>query len=124
MQKITVRKTELREIIQANRDEHREIFEEAVEAFKARCIEELESRLKDVRAGRKINMMISLPVPEDHTEDYDRALRMLELSIDDEIDLTEEDVAQYVQDDWSWSRAWAANTGSYSNSAKFAGMNR
>lgn len=113
MEKITVEVAALREIVQRNRDAHRDIFERAVVVYRERMIEELERNLDDIKNGRVLHVRIGLPVPEDHTDDYDRVLRMLDLSVDEQIELTEADVAMYVQDDWAWKRNWAASTTSY-----------
>lgn len=118
MRTIIVLKDELREIVQANRDEHRNDFLEAQEKFRERVVEELERRLEDARQGRQVDMAIRLPVPEDHTADYDRVLRMLDISVGDTIELEEDDVACYVQDDWAWKRAWISTMSNYSG--KFA----
>jgi hypothetical protein len=113
MEKITVRVEALRVIVQDNRDAHRSIFERAVEKYRERMIEELERCLDDIKNRRTLTVRLGLPVPEDHTDDYDRVLRMLDLMVGDTVELTEADVAMYVQDDWAWKRNWAASTTSY-----------
>ncbi|ADG76169.1 hypothetical protein Cfla_3290 [Cellulomonas flavigena DSM 20109] len=69
------------------------MFLEAVEAYRARWIRELERRLHDVRRGRAIDQTFRLPEPEDHTDDYDRVLAMARMSVDDVIELTEHESA-------------------------------
>lgn len=113
MNPIRVNKATLMEVLITNRDEHREIFEKAQERYRERFIEELDRRLQDARAGRQIDQYIALPVPEDHTEDYVRVIQMLELSLDDEIMLTEADARMYVQNQWSWAASFTANSTSY-----------
>jgi hypothetical protein len=111
--KITVKKSELLEALRENKDRHRKIFDEAQKNFRQRIIEELDQRLTDAQEGRKINLSFNFPEPEDHTKDYDRVIRMVEMSQDDTLDITQPDFAQYVMDDWDWRRAWVANTLSY-----------
>lgn len=113
MQEIKVRVEKLKDIIEANRTKHREVFLAAQEKYRARAIEELDRRLSDARSDRPFDVFIRLPVPEDHTKDYDRILQMLAICSDDTIALGEADVAQYVMDDWEWKRAWLGNTASY-----------
>lgn len=120
MQEITVDKAELLSKLQQNRTDHRRIFEEALEGFRAEAIAELEQRLADLRAGKRRDLMVRKIVPQDHTGDYDRAVAMIEMSIGDTITLSENDFAQYVMDDWGWQDQFLSNTyGSRSAAAKF-----
>lgn len=113
MKDIHVDKNELLAILRENRANHRETFEKAQVVFRERLIEELDRKLEDARAGRRVDVHVRLPVPEDHTGDYDRVIRMLELEVDTTVMLSEQDMNQYVQDQWGWNASFAANTTSY-----------
>lgn len=115
---VTVRKEELTKIVTKNRDGHREIFLKAQEVYRRKVIEELEASLADARCGAKFRTYISLEAPCDHTPDYDRVLAMLEMSVDDEIELTSEEFERYVQDNWRWSQQFLSNVTSYGVSAE------
>ncbi len=52
-------------------------------------------------------------MPEDHTRDYDRRIKMYEMDIDDTIEMTEQEFAQYVLDDWGWKQAWTTSNTAY-----------
>jgi len=78
MKDIRVQRIELLGKIKANRALHRDIFQRALVKFRERALEELDRRLLDIRHGRKIDLYIGLPRPEDHTADYDRVIQMLE----------------------------------------------
>jgi hypothetical protein len=110
---IRVNKAALIDTLRANRSEHQDLFDQATVVYKARAEQELQRRLDDIRAGNKINLIISLPVPENHTEDYDRIIQMLEMSLDEEIMLSEADAAVYVLNQWGWMRSFTTNTTSY-----------
>lgn len=123
MEKVTVEKAVLLETLQQNRDDHRTIFEEALEGFQTTVVAELERKLADIRAGKRSDVRISLRVPEDHTGDYSRAIRMIEMSIGDTVTLSEHDFAQYVMDDWGWQGVFVANSyGSATARGKFSGV--
>lgn len=113
MKTITVKVTELQEVIKKNRDDHRAIFEKAQKAFRSEMVSVLDKRLNDAKNGRHVDQHIGLLEPEDHTRDYDRVLRMLEMHTSDEIEIEESEFARYVMDDWSWKRQWLVNTASY-----------
>lgn len=65
--------------------------------------------------GNLERINISTPVPVDHTKDYARVLRMLDVHAADTIQLSEMDVVRYVHDDWDWQLEFA-NTASYDGS--------
>lgn len=118
MQKVTVKKADLVAAVEKNRAGHRKIFEEALDGYKAKQVELLEAQLKRLRAGKRLPMMgYYLPVPEDHTKDYDRVLRMLEMSLFDVVEISQEDFAKYVMDDWEWRRSFLASNSAYSSTA-------
>ncbi len=100
-------------IVKENRSGHQALFERAQIVYRGRMIEELDSMLSDAKKGLGIRRHISMPEPESHVLDYDRVLRMLELSIDDEIELDEQDFDRYVMDNWEWNRAFQTSTVAY-----------
>jgi hypothetical protein len=99
--------------VQHNRDQHRSVFERALEGYRDRWTQELERRLKDVRRGCSVDQSFRLPEPEDHTDDYDRILTMARMQIDDTIELTEDEFAMYVMDQWSWKSSFTSTTSRY-----------
>ena len=113
MQRVTVDKSEFVERVGKNRDRHRAVFEQALEGYRARMVAELERRIEDLRRGRRIEQYIGLPEPEDHTADYDRVLAMAEMSIHDTVELTQEDFAMYVMDQWRWKQDFTETTTRY-----------
>lgn len=92
------------------RKNHRSVFEEALEGYRNRLTAELERRVRDLRKGRRIDQYIGLPEPEDHTDDYDRILTMAEMSVAGTVDLTEDEFAMYVMDQWHWKQSFSAST--------------
>lgn len=117
MNTVKVNKTALQEKVTKNRSEHRKIFEEAVEGYRAEAVRLLEEHIKEVKNGKLRKVSISLPFPEDHTIDYDRVLTMLDMSVDDEVVLQADDFAAYVMDDWHWKRQFLTTNSAYSVTA-------
>lgn len=112
-----INKEKLKAEVKANRDDHRELFEEALEGFREKAIANLEARIQEIRDGGQISLYLDLQQPEDHTDDYDRVLEMLEFEVEETVTLTEQEFAQYVQDNWGWKNAFAATY--TSNTGKF-----
>ena len=95
---------ELTKIIKKNRDEHRKMFERAQEGYKEDFLKELEMMLEEARKGKRYRRSVQLVEPMDMTREYDRILKMLELTTETEIELNQNEFAQYVMDDWGWKQ--------------------
>lgn len=117
MRQVTVTAADLKKTVQKNRDEHRAIFEEAVEGYKKRAVEILEDHIARIKAGKVERVSVSLPVPQDHTADYDRVIKMLDMSVDDNVTLDEQAFAEYVMDDWGWQKQFLSDSAAYSRMA-------
>ena len=113
MNQVTVRVEDLSSILHDNRDQHREQFLEAQHVYRARVIEWLDEQLASARRGEKVRRAISLPEPEDFTDEYDRVIRMLEMSVEDKVTLTAREFDNFVRDKWDWTQRFATNTTSY-----------
>lgn len=117
MKAIRVSKAELLKTLQTNRDNHRKIFEEALEGFRKAVVRELERRLEIAKANKRVDLYIQLTQPVDQTKDYDRVIGMLNLSLDTEIELSETDYSCYVLDDWTWKKNFLTSNAFYSKTA-------
>lgn len=98
----TVKKSELVEILNKNKEAHRGLFEKAIAEYRESAILELESWLKLIKSGQSIRAYTQLHVPEDHTDDYARVIRMMSMHQNETVELTENQFAQYVMDEWGW----------------------
>lgn len=121
MQEVQVSVEKIKQIIQVNRDKHKEVFEKAWEAYQAKMLEVLQDTLNDMHKGKKMGTDIDplilhrFPVPTDHTDDYDRILAMLDMETRDEIILDQAEFTQYIQDNWSWTHQWSTANSTYLN---------
>lgn len=111
MNVIKVSRKDLLEKICQNLDKHREIFLEAQKGYRTQVIAELDMMINDAKEGKAIKRQITLPEPSDHTEDYKAVIEMLEMSIDENIEISEREFRNYVLDKWDWSHmAFTANS--------------
>jgi len=108
-----VLKTTLLAAVTANRETHREAFEAALSGYRIDATKTLEKMLERLDKGKMVPIRLGMPLPEDHTRDYDRVIRWLEIEVESEIELTEAEFAQYVMDDWAWKRDWSASNTDY-----------
>lgn len=116
MNTVVVDKTKLLEQLEANRDAHRDVFIEALAGYKAKVLELLEEKIERVRKNAVERVYIDLPMPEDHTEDYDRAIATLKWTLLDEVTLTIQEFDMYVRDSWGWKRQWTTSNSVYAAS--------
>jgi hypothetical protein len=114
MRTVTLDKDELLDVLRDNRERHRVVFEKAIEGFRERAITELDRRIADLKARKgQVDLFVHLPEPEDHTRDYDRVIRMVEMHQGDTIELDEKAFASYVEDEWSWKREFVGTNSKY-----------
>lgn len=124
MKQVRVKKDDLLAILKKNKAEHKAIFEKAQEKFREVAIKELDRMLKVAREGQPfvLERFARLVQPKNYTGEYDRAIKMLEMSVDDTIEITSQEFQNFVQDIWNWSRDWALSNSGYVKSGKFAGL--
>lgn len=115
METVKIDKVELARVLEENRAQHRAEFEEALEGYKKVATQQLEEQVERIRAGKIFQVQVVLPLPQDHTEDYDRVIRQCEMSVEAELVLTDHEFQCYVMDDWSWKKQFTATNSAYSN---------
>lgn len=113
MNAIKVHKEALLAKLRENRTKHSAQFEEAAEGYREKIIEVLGERIAAARKGKLPTLIFNLPMPIDQTKAYDRAIGMLEMTVDDVIELEEQDYQQYVLDEWTWSASTTASNSVY-----------
>jgi hypothetical protein len=104
--------------VKENREKHRAIFLEAVEGYRTKAIAFFEKQIETIKAGKKIQEVLRMPLPEDHTKDYDRAIQMLQNTVDEEIELDGREFGCYVMDDWEWTQSFYTSNTRYSTTAE------
>lgn len=120
MKEVKVKRDALKAVLLTNRAAHQKIFEEALAGYKTKVIETLDRSLKQARAGQRVAEHISIPRPVNQTHEYNRAIRMMEMSVENEITLTTQEFDAYVMDRWHWRSAFLASNSAYSVSATLA----
>lgn len=113
MREVKVKKEELLEILKENRDKHRKVFNEAMTGYRAEAIKQLDINIQKAKTGGKVITFIRLEEPTDQTDDYERAIGMLEMCVDDEINVSSQEYQQYVLDKWNWSDQFNLTNSTY-----------
>lgn len=120
MREVTVERGALLERLRENRKNHRDLFLKAQEGYRARVIEELDQMLSDARIGKPIRASVALVEPQDHTDEYDRVVRMLEMSVDHNITIDARSFAQFAMDQWDWTSFAETTNRVYSSGGKLS----
>lgn len=110
---VRMRKEKLLEVLNKNKNAHRDLFLKAQEGYREKAIEELEKALDRAKNHKAERVYVALPWPEDHTSDYERIIRMVEYSVDNIFELDEQEFARYVLDNWEWKKQWTATSAAY-----------
>jgi hypothetical protein len=115
-----MRKDDLLAKVRENRQNHIDMRQEALDGFRREAEAELKKTmglLREMTLDKcPKDVSVRLYPPQDHTKDYDQAIRMLEATIAEEVALESYDFARLVEDDWSWTEGWVTHNKKFSSS--------
>ena len=115
MQNVKVRKSDLMTVVESNRLKHIAEFDSAKKIFIEDAIAKLQDMLTTAQKNGRIIQNLGLTEPISYVQEYDTAIKMLQMSTEDVIELTQQEFQQYVEDQWSWKRNFVASTSIYNN---------
>lgn len=116
MNAIKMNRLELLALVQANKVKHIADFTESVEDYKALVLQYSSANLKLAKTAslEEFKKIKSLPgAPVSYESSYARAIRMLELSVEEIIEVEEDVFNQLVLDEWSWKRSFITANSTY-----------
>lgn len=111
MNSVKINRLQLLVIVRENREKHIKEFAESVEDYKKAAINVTQRNLELANTGdiEQIAKIKGMPQkPASYEKEYDRAIRMLTLSVEDVIDLQQDIFNQLVLDEWLWKNAFVA----------------
>lgn len=102
--------------LQNNLNAHTAAFKTIMEVYTERCIAALTEQLNLAKAGKPFTTYLGelSNKPRNHTEAYTRAIALLKMSASENVVLTEQDFARYIQDDWDWKSEFQGASAIYS----------
>lgn len=124
MNSITMNRLELLGIVKSNLEKHKLDYIESVKDYETAVLTVAADNVKITKANQKalakkidlqaIKGTKSFPhAPRSYAAEYARAVRMLELSVDENIEIEEDIFNQLVLDEWSWKRDFIAASTMY-----------
>lgn len=108
-----IEKAKLRETLRSNREKHLAEFKEARVNYKKKALEFLRDQESEIEKGGVLAYS-HLPAPQNHVEHYDTALRMLDQTTENLIELDVNSFRKLVEDNWEWSNQFKTSNASLS----------
>jgi hypothetical protein len=68
--------------------------------------------------GFRWDSSLGLQFPENHTKEYERAIRMMNASVYDEVKLSEHEFDSYVLNNWEWKNKFVVSNSLYLDKAR------
>lgn len=116
MKTVRMNKDELLQIVRENKEKHISEYNESVQDYIDLVMKISKDNLtlaktNDIKQISKIKHKPQEPVS--YEDSYNRAIRMLELSIEDVIEIDSTTFNQLVLDEWQWKQQFTATISSY-----------
>jgi len=109
MEKIRVSKQELLTIVKENREKHKKEYLEAIKAYRVKAADLMTKELEKVVSGESFQVRFELIKPESHEKEYNLAIKMLEMSVDETVEIEQHEFNQLVNDEWDWKYSFRSS---------------
>jgi hypothetical protein len=116
MNSVKIDRDQLKTIVLENKQKHVAEYIEAVNDYKTAVLKIAKDNLKLAQTADmdKFKQIKSVPTPpQSYENDYNRAIRMLELSVETVIELEDEIFNQLVLDEWNWKFNFSLSNSTY-----------
>jgi hypothetical protein len=116
MNSVKIDRDQLKTIVLENKQKHVAEYVEAVNDYKTAVLKIAKDNLKLAQTADmdKFKQIKSVPTPpQSYENDYNRAIRMLELSVETVIELEDEIFNQLVLDEWNWKFNFSLSNSTY-----------
>ena len=119
MDYVKVNKDDLIRAIISNKNEHIKKYNDAIAGYKTKLIEKLYEAVELAIHDKELITTIIMPAPKpiNHKSDYDLAIGMLEMSVEEIVEISDEQYRNFILDDWSWKSSFTTSSTSYSSSS-------
>ena len=118
-EKVYLKKDILIDTLEKKLELHKKVYTECMIAFKKNYVNALKQMIKDSKKN-KFSQYIEAEKPQNHTEDYENAIKMIKMSCRNEVELTDTEFKQYILNKWAWmsefKRIYISNSSSSSSS--------
>lgn len=115
MNSVKLTKEELLSNVIANLDKHKIDVSDALKLRRETIAKSFKQQLEEMEwdVDFQPKEHLSFPMPKDHSEDYKKAIRMIEMTTDEVIELSESQFDKLVMDNWGWKSDLIATSSVY-----------
>lgn len=116
MHSVKVNRVQLLNIVKENQEKHAASYDEALVDYRNAVLKIAKENLKIAKTGEisKFSKIRPTPTaPVSYVSQYEKAIRMLELSVEAEIEVTEDVFNQLVLDEWHWKQNFVTTASFY-----------
>lgn len=122
MKTVRVNKSELIKILYENRKKHKREYKESIRAYRVKAVDLFNQELQKAVSGKAFKTVFDLSKPECHEKDYDLIIKMIEMSIDDILEMDQQEFSQLVNDEWTWKSSFRSSVYSNSGYSGYSGI--
>ncbi len=125
MRIVRVDREELKKVLAENLEKHNAEYLVTASAYAAASVTCMEHAIANLKKGRMVDLsqaLSGLNRPVSYRLDYERVIKMVEMSQDTVIELTETEFSQYVMDQWAWKDSYRGLTSSYAGKVRGVAM--
>lgn len=112
MKEVTIGKAELLNTLKRNKKVHVDDYDKVMAKHMDKLMEIYQQGLDELADDKIPNRKIPHK-PISHEDDYDRNIKMIEMSVDDVFTLTEMEFQQLILDEWSWRQEFEFTKSTY-----------
>jgi hypothetical protein len=115
MNSVKMNRLELLKIVKENKEKHITEYAESVEDYKVAVLKITQANAKMAKTADldQFKFKVIPSKPTSYEDNYSRAIRMLELSVEEIIDVEEHIFNQLVLDEWGWKQQFTAMAATY-----------
>ena len=121
MDEVRVSKADLLATLMVNLEKHQTEINDLFQLRREDVVETFLETIKDIEGD--INFApeesYNFPSAYDHTRDYKRTIKMLKMSLDDDVKLTTRQFEMFVLDEWDWKHELSTANAFYSSKSNF-----
>lgn len=117
MNTVRISKKKLLDQLEKNRNDHKFIYDAAMEGFKKSVVTALYDAYKKAQKGEEYITDMDLDEPVCHLDEYNNIIARVNWNESDFIELDRREFDQFILDKWDWQYNFLTSSSSYSMSS-------
>lgn len=114
MDKVRIEKQKLMNVLTDNFDKHLTDLKDIKHERRGEILDHCRDLIENIRKDKEYQPVFKqYPLPDDHSDEYRRAIKMVEFSVDENIELSERQFDELVMDNWNWKRGFELAKSAY-----------